>query len=186
MMSVWPSIVISVHPRPRGEHGPTGSRMWRKFGSSPPARGTRRRLAGPRHLQRFIPARAGNTSASMRSLAIPAVHPRPRREHGFPSSRAGVAVGSSPPARGTLAQRLGVVTFVRFIPARAGNTSPRWSARLPTTVHPRPRGEHASCAVSTWAKPGSSPPARGTLACVLVSYHMVRFIPARAGNTKMS
>jgi len=54
--------------------------------------------------------------------------------------------------------------FLRFIPARAGNTWLLRKLRTPTAVHPRTRGEHVD---------------QDQVFAVLR-----RFIPARAGNTK--
>ena len=54
----------AVHPRLRGEHAPGGRTLLQAAGSSPPARGTRRRCANESARSRFIPACAGNTSES--------------------------------------------------------------------------------------------------------------------------
>ena len=114
----------SVHPRPRGEH--SANATWTlpvdRFGSSPPARGTRcdsrtRLLQG-----RFIPARAGNTECVARLRGSGSVHPRPRGEHDEPAHHYGSRAGSSPPARGTHRSQGASVGSPRFIPARAGNT----------------------------------------------------------------
>ena len=134
---------------------------------------------------RFIPARAGNT-CSTRSASIPwPVHPRPRGEHLISLMRLLIPFGSSPPARGTQPWGGRLLDLLRFIPARAGNTPDRISryARLP--VHPRPRGEHNSVRTLSRNRIGSSPPARGTPTRRRHPLLRDRFIPARAGNTRM-
>ena len=55
-----------AHPRSRGEHFNFEDGQTEKAGSSPLARGTRSHLRRLRLLHGLIPARAGNTSASMR------------------------------------------------------------------------------------------------------------------------
>ncbi len=112
----------AVHPRWRGEHF-RGLRPFFTFtGSSPLARGTRvARFEQYIHL-RFIPAGAGNTTASAGRLAQTSVHPRWRGEH--INARAGewMRAGSSPLARGTHKLLPVRVAGPRFIPAGAGNT----------------------------------------------------------------
>ena len=51
----------AVHPRVRGEHGVSPSRLEAQVGSSPRARGTRVPQCWPARPSRFIPACAGNT-----------------------------------------------------------------------------------------------------------------------------
>ena len=175
---------LSVHPRPRGEHVGSFLPGVAEAGSSPPARGTLGRAAVAAAGDRFIPARAGNTSPPTSPATAPPVHPRPRGEHDETAFHFGCRAGSSPPARGTLSGDRDPVAGHRFIPARAGNTS-SWRPR-PTrsSVHPRPRGEHALLAPAVSPAYGSSPPARGTRnKGGSVSSHN-RFIPARAGNTR--
>ena len=154
-----------VHPRPRGEHRRMVAAAARNYGSSPPARGTHDSLDRPRTIERFIPARAGNTWKTR----IEAMDVR----------------GSSPPARGTLRGRVRLNRKHRFIPARAGNTSSHRLGLTPMTVHPRPRGEHCTHSVTSRWTTGSSPPARGTPSTRHDDDAVGRFIPARAGNTFM-
>ena len=154
----------SVHPRSRGEHPTAADRIHEASGSSPLARGTRCRPSGRQGDQRFIPARAGNTSSSRSG--------RPRRG------------GSSPLARGTQPALTWITLVPRFIPARAGNTSKSRSARSGATVHPRSRGEHRKSARFRYVDNGSSPLARGTHRGRAESAAEHRFIPARAGNTR--
>ena len=112
----------AVHPRWRGEHHFFHLEADLQVGSSPLARGT---LSGPAPLfyfYRFIPAGAGNTTASAGRLAQTSVHPRWRGEH--INARAGewMRAGSSPLARGTHKLLPVRVAGPRFIPAGAGNT----------------------------------------------------------------
>ena len=153
-------------------------------GSSPLARGTLHpgRTDVPR--QRFIPARAGNTGAH-RNLACPVpVHPRSRGEHLEYVAGPLPYHGSSPLARGTHHRPEVRLDGVRFIPARAGNTRSRRGARSPSPVHPRSRGEHTEAQRDSRDESGSSPLARGTLVDRAGRQPPLRFIPARAGNTR--
>ena len=117
--------VFTVHPRSRGEHAAKRANKGFTVGSSPLARGTLV-LHHPRPVvERFIPARAGNTQRSLRLPAPAAVHPRSRGEHLTYQLGSEVNDGSSPLARGTQFQAQDVLEDLRFIPARAGNTLPR-------------------------------------------------------------
>ena len=51
-------------------------------------------------------------------------------------------------------------------------------------VHPRSRGEHKIGTFEADGQIGSSPLARGTRYPVRGPHHILRFIPARAGNTE--
>ena len=173
----------AVHPRWRGEHGYGIYRKQFDAGSSPLARGTPRRQLQQFTISRFIPAGAGNTSASGSGHPESAVHPRWRGEHarvitGRPTPR-----GSSPLARGTLLGKRESVQRRRFIPAGAGNTVKLFWPSLRMPVHPRWRGEHWPQRGQRPAGNGSSPLARGTPARVRAALPVPRFIPAGAGNT---
>ena len=114
---------LPVHPRSRGEHLFPPFSKTPEIGSSPLARGTPVRSHGGRLGQRFIPARAGNTSISTEITVRSSVHPRSRGEHVNPDRDHAHPIGSSPLARGTR-QRAGRLLMPgRFIPARAGNTA---------------------------------------------------------------
>ena len=92
----------SVHPRPRGEHVTNASSGGECNGSSPPTRGTR-----------MDPPARGRAWT---------VHPRPRGEHSRAPCLSGDRPGSSPPTRGTLSPEANNLSYIRFIPAHAGNT----------------------------------------------------------------
>ncbi len=152
-----------VHPRARGEHRISGDPRIAVDGSSPRSRGTRSigLFRPPR--RRFIPALAGNTLAK--------------------TNGNGAGGGSSPRSRGTPVSMFDLDQATRFIPALAGNTC---SACPPATwcpVHPRARGEHSRKSGKSHQDRGSSPRSRGTQPARRSAAHVVRFIPALAGNT---
>ena len=173
-----------VHPRSRGEHQSPIRPDPSSDGSSPLARGTRGAGGRTPRASRFIPARAGNTRFTTRTSGRRAVHPRSRGEHSFIRTEKSPSAGSSPLARGTRPRRRLVEDVVRFIPARAGNTSAADCAAPSQPVHPRSRGEHSACFCLPMPPSGSSPLARGTHLGVGAVAVQPRFIPARAGNTK--
>ena len=110
-------------------------------------------------------------------------HPRSRGEHARDLLNAPLITGSSPLARGTHVRVTILTTPSRLIPARAGNTAPRYLSRGAVSAHPRSRGEHDVVAVLYRLRVGSSPLARGTLELTAKDFTAQRLIPARAGNT---
>ena len=152
-------------------------------GSSPLARGTRRRASLQPAGHRFIPARAGNIRRPSPAPWPAPVHPRSRGEHRSRGRAGDRAIGSSPLARGTRDHTRPPRAGGRFIPARAGNTSRPARARPTTPVHPHSRGEHLRKFSRPQAGAGSSPLARGTRGRGRDPQRRRRFIPARAGNT---
>ncbi len=175
----------SVHPRSRGEHCRFNLRHILLSGSSPLARGTQPRPCRSLNRSRFIPARAGNTrTVAIVPCSLP-VHPRSRGEHAGRFDHLGRWIGSSPLARGTRERRPFPALDIRFIPARAGNTSIPARTRSLIAVHPRSRGEHVFLARSGAMGLGSSPLARGTPRGKRFLGAGRRFIPARAGNTAL-
>ncbi|SUI01345.1 Domain of uncharacterised function (DUF2825) [Salmonella enterica subsp. indica] len=112
----------SVYPRWRGEHPFYIPSPEISTGLSPLARGTLRLYACLRIYHRFIPAGAGNTSASYGMKVFPPVYPRWRGEHIDISHQLGRIDGLSPLARGTPRFEKSLCCLWRFIPAGAGNT----------------------------------------------------------------
>ena len=160
---VLPETRWAVHPRIRGEHSEPHDIDDVYFGSSPHPRGTRASCRRPRAPGRFIPASAGNTSATAVHQRERPVHPRIRGEHRKQQAIYGMKGGSSPHPRGTrLALQLAHADF-RFIPASAGNTESGRSVISARSVHPRIRGEHSPACSRAWSRIGSSPHPRGTL-----------------------
>ena len=137
-------------------------------------------------LLRFIPACAGNSRSLPVSGAAVPVHPRLRGELISLSDADLDFVGSSPLARGTQNSNLYSTTLIRFIPACAGNSP--FGSLIPRdlTVHPRLRGELFSCQRRSDGSDGSSPLARGTPDSKFTNSTFCRFIPACAGNSRVS
>ena len=151
-------------------------------GSSPPVRGTVTVDAYHVAVQRFIPARAGNSQPLPRKYQPKTVHPRPCGEQGGWWYSQPRTDGSSPPVRGTVNQIDPFATLHRFIPARAGNRRAAMQITCKAAVHPRPCGEQWCRAPIRSTGRGSSPPVRGTVCSERPSQSTLRFIPARAGN----
>ena len=171
-----------------GEHSWIGAGSSDPSGSSPRVRGT---LDGfyNRLDNRFIPACAGNNALGS-SPRVRGTSARPT----LPIS----AYRSSPRVRGTSQKHYGKPLDLRFIPACAGNISPRSARPSAAPVHPRvcgehqtnrhpavhPRvcGEHPKCHILARLRVGSSPRVRGTYTLGNRSSPAARFIPACAGN----
>ena len=117
------SVLISDHPRSRGEHTGELAASIEASGSSPLARGAQgvQALGDPRG--GIIPARAGSTSRLVRVSRSKADHPRSRGEHLDRVAGVHGWVGSSPLARGARSGEPDDAGGVRIIPARAGSTA---------------------------------------------------------------
>ena len=203
------NVAATVHPRVGGEQVQAPTCGARLIGSSPRGRGT-----GPREVdqlleRRFIPAWAGNSHRRINGLHVRPVHPRVGGEQFLsclPKSR---LFGSSPRGRGTAGLDAMHHTWQRFIPAWAGNSTPRRSRSRASAVHPRvggeqrrhqpvqpgsggssPRGrgtvghqQRITARVHPSRSGGSSPRGRGTVHAGIHYSDDERFIPAWAGNS---
>ena len=154
-------------------------------GSSPRGRGTPVRGWLAVRSPRFIPARAGNTRQCQETLVRQTVHPRAGGEHNPGHDGAIHDAGSSPRGRGTRKPQSEEETRSRFIPARAGNTPRSPTCTITSTVHPRAGGEHVLGISRAHGHAGSSPRGRGTHVAAHAVRVVGRFIPARAGNTRI-
>ena len=92
--------------------------------------------------------------------------------------------GSSPLARGLRAVTLRVDLDHGIIPARAGFTRRRRSARRRSPDHPRSRGVYGATSEAQLNQSGSSPLARGLQGPHRQVQHRPGIIPARAGFTR--
>ncbi len=116
----------AVHPRVCGEQGLKLRMRALACGSSPRVRGTADQIEQSYHIQRFIPACAGNSSLCLRTSIEKTVHPRVCGEQRIQEVWPCVCRGSSPRVRGTGCKRVPLARSVRFIPACAGNRARPW------------------------------------------------------------
>ena len=171
------------HPRSRGVYHVLAADLQFVPGSSPLARGLRppgRRRRPPR---RVIPARAGFTRHTARSILRREDHPRSRGVYLPASMRPPRSKGSSPLARGLLRTGDGDLQARRIIPARAGFTSCAGALTRSSADHPRSRGVYPPARQLADDGHGSSPLARGLLQETTIVGGLLGIIPARAGFT---
>ena len=106
----------------RGEHFVNGAVSAIQGGSSPHARGAPRSGGGRTHTAGIIPACAGSTCQTGRSIWHKGDHPRMRGEHLQINADHLITRGSSPHARGALERHFIVGDDFGIIPACAGST----------------------------------------------------------------
>ena len=153
----------AVHPRVCGERGVSVASVEQMDGSSPRVRGTRERFRVIAVSIRFIPACAGNASASRRRLLGSTVHPRVCGERATTQQFISQMGGSSPRVRGTRLEAHRILGLARFIPACAGNAAGTDVQDNSVAVHPRVCGERGGIYAMNEDDYGSSPRVRGTL-----------------------
>ncbi|RYP99589.1 hypothetical protein PG22511B_1304 [Bifidobacterium pseudolongum subsp. globosum] len=183
--SRWRSAARSRwdHPRACGEHYREYVVKSGDTGSSPRLRGTLPAIIAVIGRDGIIPALAGNTSSRVLLDAGRWDHPRACGEHCIKEAIKNGHEGSSPRLRGTHANTGDAVFVVGIIPALAGNTSRRATARLISRDHPRACGEHAFLIALARLPVGSSPRLRGTRRRARWLRAPRGIIPALAGNT---
>ena len=113
---------LGDHPRSRGVYGLLLGLGAAGLGSSPLARGLHPNVVISAGGSRIIPARAGFTCPAGPAMRWPRDHPRSRGVYQSPKSQSAGTYGSSPLARGLLAQATAASAEIRIIPARAGFT----------------------------------------------------------------
>ena len=155
------SCAVRDHPRSRGVYTIRRRRRWRAAGSSPLARGLRRKAVLVEDGEWIIPARAGFTMSEPGMSPGPEDHPRSRGVYYAHLAAPSPGVGSSPLARGLRHAGLGRAYISRIIPARAGFTSSGSSRPVWQSDHPRSRGVYMGAPSFLGATDGSSPLARG-------------------------
>ena len=95
-------------------------------------------------------------------------------------------MGSSPLTRGKRLATVRKGLWAGLIPAHAGKTATSCGHCLPTTAHPRSRGENHRMNTRRRRKLGSSPLTRGKLHGWAFRSRCFRLIPAHAGKTAPS
>ena len=136
------------HPRSRGVYSLAASGGGSMRGSSPLARGLPlpERLAAV--LVRIIPARAGFTFVCSFVSRFRLDHPRSRGVYLASRTASTLAGGSSPLARGLLAEIARAAAWGRIIPARAGFTPRHPVGGGARGDHPRSRGVYSGLAAT--------------------------------------
>ena len=172
------------HPRACGELSELNTDVIRSSGSSPRMRGTRHHGWQRRARHRIIPAHAGNSLPIPRNTGVTADHPRACGELAYSMAWRWHGIGSSPRMRGTLEPHVPVASLQRIIPAHAGNSVSPPRSPWGRSDHPRACGELGVVAPERSLGYGSSPRMRGTLLRTKQSEHIVRIIPAHAGNSR--
>ena len=152
----------AVHPRSCGEQATERAGKQINLGSSPLVRGTAAAHSMDGFNFRFIPARAGNRTWLTVAGQIVAVHPRSCGEQCEIIVVAVVGFGSSPLVRGTAFVFDCGKAYLRFIPARAGNSIKFYICPHYKSVHPRSCGEQMAKMAGIPIFIGSSPLVRGT------------------------
>ena len=175
--------ILPDHPRSRGVYGCGTWAAQYADGSSPLARGLRRREPLGHPLVRIIPARAGFTEPRRRGAGRGPDHPRSRGVYGFGVGWPIRRTGSSPLARGLPLHPRMSAASLRIIPARAGFTKHLIDQDRDAGDHPRSRGVYACDVHDELMAAGSSPLARGLRVVPDVHGHATGIIPARAGFT---
>ena len=94
-----------------------------------------------------------------------------------------IFAGSSPLARGKPDHANNSRNRARLIPARAGKTLSCAPKSVPSSAHPRSRGENETPEGIEIEARGSSPLARGKRPHLIDAARDIRLIPARAGKT---
>ena len=141
-------VRLPDHPRSRGVYGRLLCGVWAEGGSSPLARGLRRRPSVPQVWAGIIPARAGFTRPCLRTRPRLRDHPRSRGVYDRAWDDEAWEAGSSPLARGLPGNSKSSPAPWRIIPARAGFTTTNVRIRTQRPDHPRSRGVYRAVVIS--------------------------------------
>ena len=131
------------HPRSRGVYTAPSPASGPTNGSSPLARGLLAHTVGDCQGNWIIPARAGFTHEPKAWTRDRRDHPRSRGVYEGLADAPEQLGGSSPLARGLLADPFTGSGSTRIIPARAGFTSRRFASSTSASDHPRSRGVYS-------------------------------------------
>ncbi len=151
-------------------------------GSSPLARGKGEGRRACDHEPGIIPACAGKRRIKASKSSATRDHPRLRGEKCLRHWARSRAIGSSPLARGKVAEIGAQVRADRIIPACAGKSDLELFVARFMEDHPRLRGEKGHGDLAQVIRAGSSPLARGKAYRGLGARGDARIIPACAGK----
>ena len=195
----------SDHPRLCGANTRACPARFPRSGSSPLVRGKPRTRCWSLTISRIIPACAGQTDDVQPVAAEAADHPRlcganlllDEFKGGIPGSSplCGAnrsisrctyqSAGSSPLVRSKHPAHVGHGEITRIIPACAGQTPQRSGMRRSHPDHPRLCGANPLLSPPCACMTGSSPLVRGKRLFDRLVVHVLRIIPACAGQTRL-
>ena len=175
----------TVQPRGYGEHSYCTHSVAQKVGSAPWVRGTQLQSIRIDARPRFSPVGTGNTASLRSQRPTATVQPRGYGEHVLCTARQGLARGSAPWVRGTLALVCRTRSGLRFSPVGTGNTPLHNAYHHRNAVQPRGYGEHLFAHTSRNPSYGSAPWVRGTQEYQQELAAMRRFSPVGTGNTPL-
>ena len=155
--------LFRAHPRACGENQVNVASTVVGVGSSPRMRGKPHFPASPKPTLGLIPAHAGKTLPPRRRTHQRRAHPRACGENGALPPDGLNLEGSSPRMRGKPQGSRSRHREGGLIPAHAGKTLRRLSARMSMPAHPRACGENSETDESRVEGSGSSPRMRGKL-----------------------
>ena len=177
---------MSVYPRPHGEATAFTSTAIVSIGLSPPTRGSLRGELTAVNKDRSIPAHTGKPGERTWSGTASKVYPRPHGEARDVDLEDTIAVGLSPPTRGSLLGHLEIRLLRRSIPAHTGKPASRSGPTPTAEVYPRPHGEAAVRCDQEHGLRGLSPPTRGSRPGGRVPVAGHGSIPAHTGKPPRS
>ena len=176
-------VVLTAHPRMRGDHRSRQVVMLRESGPPPHARGSQVGDAGDGGGARPTPACAGITRRVGRGCRLHGAHPRMRGDHRYTSAELSALVGPPPHARGSPTGVGRPGPRRRPTPACAGITVAATRGSRRSTAHPRMRGDHGGQVADHDQPSGPPPHARGSRPSAYHPPRGDRPTPACAGIT---
>ena len=171
------------HPRACGANNTTDDSYNLDHGSSPRVRGKLTLGVHVGDVRRIIPARAGQTMTSSKSIVAWTDHPRACGANTPSLKWCRYRFGSSPRVRGKQPAGDRLLLPLRIIPARAGQTGTSSVRHHRRPDHPRACGANQDVVAMNTNMIGSSPRVRGKRNPKLRLHARGRIIPARAGQT---
>ena len=153
-------------------------------GLSPPTRGSRLRPEHGRAELRSIPAHTGKPFGVGELLLEEEVYPRPHGEARVAVNTRPIALGLSPPTRGSRECAGADLAYQGSIPAHTGKPPETRLGGRDRRVYPRPHGEALSVSRPGTVREGLSPPTRGSRSPAAAADALRGSIPAHTGKPR--
>ncbi len=172
----------TVHPRVRGDDLEWTAQDECLGGSPPRAWGRSGLWVLSLFARRFTPACVGTMWVAARCCVAAPVHPRVRGDDKRIDAEKQIIGGSPPRAWGRSLVGVSQEAAVRFTPACVGTIFAGVVATIPSSVHPRVRGDDVAYRWKRMKANGSPPRAWGRFLGVYRRLHLARFTPACVGT----